>query len=184
MRQVKAIASLDGLITKDRIYTVLFEGAKGFICIADDRGENTIYSDSRFTIVLAPQVAPTFSEMQQIADSVKITGDTEHLANQLLKGADALRNCYNHAECGKSVEANHYKFCYDCWWAQDARNTVKITDLTRIQTGQVSIADLNSITDDLLVQLSARRESALEDSDANLAALLYRAIDRIKGVAR
>ena len=72
MRQVKSLVRLDGLLTKDQIYTVIHE-MKGFVTIVDDRGVQCAYSAARFEAILAPQVAPDFRQMQQIADEVKVT---------------------------------------------------------------------------------------------------------------
>lgn len=82
MKQVKSLTSLSGLLTKDRIYTVLEESNINFVIIIDDRGERCVYDAKRFEVVLAPQVAPDFRQMQQIADGVKFTrtelGDVYH----------------------------------------------------------------------------------------------------------
>ncbi len=74
MRQVKCVRPL-GHLTKDRIYTVVGEPAKDakWLTVVDDRGECATYDAARFEALLAPQVAPNFRQMQQIADEVKIT---------------------------------------------------------------------------------------------------------------
>lgn len=76
-KYAKATTSLDGLLTAGQIYTVLYEtldpAKRVHFTVVDDRGIQCMYSESRFELVLAPQVAPNFSQMQQIADEVNIT---------------------------------------------------------------------------------------------------------------
>lgn len=72
MRQVKSLVNLNGLLTKGNIYTVHYEG-KGYLTIYDDRGVSCAYSESRFEAIHTPKGSPDFSEMQHIADGVKVT---------------------------------------------------------------------------------------------------------------
>ena len=127
VKQVEAIVTLDGLLTKGHVYTVLNEN-KGYITIHDDRGIACVYSESRFSTTLSPKATPDFSENEPIRDEVNITCPVVEEAEKR-KAAIALKN---------------------------------------------AMLDGN-----LLTQIDARREIALQDCDANLAALLYRAKDRI-----
>lgn len=197
MRQVKSLVKLDGLLTKDQIYTVISE-TKGFVTVIDDRGEQCAYSDTRFEPIHSPKATPDFSQMQYIADEVKITCPVVEEADRRKSESKPL--CKNHKICGSPVEAERYKFCYDCWWAQDPRN--KTTDLTKgakLEVEDLVVPDLVEVTglatapiklhkalaeDALLIRLNARREQALEDSDANLAALLYDCMSVLKRGAR
>lgn len=119
MKQAKALVTIEGLLTINRIYTILSEvldpAKRLHYSVIDDRGVQCVYQASRFEVVLAPQVAPNFSEMQQIASEVKIT----------------------------------------CPVVEDY---------------EARKAATNNF---LLERLNARREQALSDSDANLAALLF-----------
>lgn len=129
MRTVICNDPIEGFLTKGRQYTVLSERPEEKrLVMIDDRGLEGWFNESRFSPLLAPQVAPNFSQMQQIADEVKIT-------------------------CPVVEEAD--------------RRKAMINLKNAMLDGQ------------LKEQLTARREIALQDCDANLAALLYRAKDRI-----
>ena len=77
MKQAKALITLDGLLTINRIYTILYENIdpakRPFYTVVDDRGVLCTYSADRFEIIHTPKGSPDFSEMQRIADEVKIT---------------------------------------------------------------------------------------------------------------
>ena len=150
MKQVKSLVTLEGLLTKDNIYTVLSEvldpAKRIHYTVVDDRGVQCLYSESRFELVLAPQVAPNFSQMQQIADEVKITSFGPSEPKPQIDISDRL-------VCPVVEEAD--------------RRKAMINLKNAMLDGQ------------LKEQLTARREIALQDCDANLAALLYRAKDRI-----
>lgn len=195
MRQVKCIKPLDHL-TKDRIYTMVGEPSKDakWLTVVDDRGVCTTYDSARFEVIHSPKATPDFRQMQHIADEVKITCPVVEQADKRKSESKPL--CKNHKICGSPVEAERYKFCYDCWWAQDPRN--KTTDLTKgakLEIEDLVVPDLVEVSglatapiklhkalaeDALLIRLNARREQALEDSDANLAALLYDCMSVLK----
>lgn len=74
MNQVRCLKPI-GHLTKDRIYTVVSNNSKDakWLTVVDDEGNCATYASDRFEPVLAPQVAPNFSEMQRIADEVNFT---------------------------------------------------------------------------------------------------------------
>jgi hypothetical protein len=109
---VKCIQPLPGLITKDLIYAVI-QTQSGFVTIIDDRGQHCVYALTRFEPCLAPQAAPTFSQMQQIAANVNFTTTSENPAStndeltkikQQLK--DVLDAVQTHAEGGNIENYN------------------------------------------------------------------------------
>jgi hypothetical protein len=74
MRQAKCIHPC-GYLTKDQIYTIVAENDKKgeWVTVIDDIGNCATYAKSRFEVLLTPKGSPTFSEMQHIADEVKVT---------------------------------------------------------------------------------------------------------------
>jgi hypothetical protein len=64
-----------GYLTLHQIYTVVGKPDRDakWLTVVDDQGNCATYSADRFEPVLAPQVAPDFRQMKQIADEVKIT---------------------------------------------------------------------------------------------------------------
>lgn len=147
MRTVICNDPIEGFLTKGRQYTVLSERPEEKrLVMIDDRGLEGWFNESRFSPLLAPQVAPNFSQMQQIADEVKITSFGPSEPKPQIDISDRL-------VCPVVEEAD--------------RRKAMINLKNAMLDGQ------------LKEQLTARREIALQDCDANLAALLYRAKDRI-----
>jgi len=74
MKQAKCISPI-GNLTKDRIYTIVGEPDKDakWFTVVDDEGQCATYASSRFELILTPKGSPDFSQMQHIADEVKIT---------------------------------------------------------------------------------------------------------------
>lgn len=117
MRQVKCIKPL-GHLTRDRIYTVVGEPAKDakWLTVVDDRGECATYDSARFEVIHSPKATPDFSQMQRIADEVKITCEKitcpviESVNDQIMK--TPLRTAHERIvelEAALNKIANHRK---------------------------------------------------------------------------
>ena len=162
MRQVKCIKPL-GHLTKDRIYTVVGEPAKDakWLTEVDDRGECATYDSARFEVIHSPKATPDFSQMQHIADEVKITCPVVE---------QAPRNKTTDLTKGAKLEIED----------------LVVPDLVEVSGLATAPIKLHKALaeDALLIRLNARREQALSDSDANLAALLYDCMSVLKRGAR
>ena len=117
MRQVKCIKPL-GHLTRDRIYTVVGEPAKDakWLTVVDDRGECATYDSARIEVIHSPKATPDFSQMQRIADEVKITCEKitcpviESVNDQIMK--TPLRTAHERIvelEAALNKIANHRK---------------------------------------------------------------------------
>lgn len=158
MSHLKCIMPLDGLLTKDRVYDVIYEN-KQHAFVVDDRGIQAPYYQSRFEPVAIYEMPTTGDEKEQQAlDRVET--------------AKAINEALEHFKIPPIHETLVVeKYNTICPVIEKAE-----TIMQAYETSQIDTSAQTPIIDRLL----ERRSTALERMDIDLVELLTEAISRIK----